>query len=241
MLYFWEIWNLLRGENSTLQFKYITRWWFKRMATIETSAQNICYGRITDEPRRSYGFEDQNEQNMYYPISKGKFNWNFLCILLGWYFSLSINHQVPEKAEPAFADKEIIMAALNIKSMDFNSDVLQLNGEEKAIPLTKSSPNGVTLLLDLAFSTNVRYLDDHEMYLTNIELYKTLPFASGVVMARGLLDSLMSATFFNASSLRLLRQLVTGGASFELEKSLAEGAGLRGGYQHQSHWNKGIE
>ena len=122
------------------------------------------------------------------------------------------------------------MAALNIKSMDFNSDVFPLNGEEKAIPLTKSSPNGVTLLLDLAFSTNVRYLDDHEMYLTNIELYKTLPFASGVVMARGLLDSLMSATFFNASSLRLLRQLVTGGASFELEKSLAEGAGLRGGY-----------
>ena len=27
-----------------------------------------------------------------------------------------------------------------------------------------------------------------------------------------------------------MRQLVTGGASFELEKSLAEGAGLRGGY-----------
>ena len=122
------------------------------------------------------------------------------------------------------------MAALNIKSMDFNSDVFPLNGEEKAIPLTESRPNSVTLLLDLAFSTNVRYLDDHEMYLTSIELYKTLPFASGVVMARGLLDSLMSATFFNASSLRLLRQLVTGGASFELEKSLAEGAGLRGGY-----------
>ena len=49
-------------------------------------------------------------------------------------------------------------------------------------------------------------------------------------MARGILDSLMSATYFNASALRLLRQLVTGGASFELEKSLAEGAGLRGGY-----------
>ena len=122
------------------------------------------------------------------------------------------------------------MAALNIKSMDFNSTVLDLNGEDKDIQFTKSTPNSVTLLLDLAFATNVRYLDDHEMYLTNIDLYKTLPFASGVVMARGLLDSLMSATFFNASSLRLLRQLVTGGASFELEKSLAEGAGLRGGY-----------
>ena len=49
-------------------------------------------------------------------------------------------------------------------------------------------------------------------------------------MARGILDSLMSATYFNASALRLLRQLVTGGSTFELEKSLAEGAGLRGGY-----------
>merc|ERR1712240_425984 len=68
------------------------------------------------------------------------------------------------------------------------------------------------------------------MYLENIEMYKTLPFASGLAMARGLLDSLMSATFFNASALRILRQLVTGGASFELEKSLAEGAGLMGGY-----------
>ena len=132
--------------------------------------------------------------------------------------------------EPAFVDKEIIMAALNIKSMDFNTTVLDLSGEEINIQTAKSSPNSVTLLLDLAFASNVRYLDDHEIYLENIDMYKTLPFASGVVMARGLLDSLMSATFFNASSLRLLRQLVTGGASFELEKSLAEGAGLRGGY-----------
>ena len=66
--------------------------------------------------------------------------------------------------------------------------------------------------------------------MNNVELYTTLPYASGVAMARGILDSLMSATYFNASALRLLRQLVTGGASFELEKSLAEGAGLRGGY-----------
>ena len=49
-------------------------------------------------------------------------------------------------------------------------------------------------------------------------------------MARGILDSLMSATYFNASALKLLRQLVTGGATIELEQSLAEGAGLRGGY-----------
>ena len=108
--------------------------------------------------------------------------------------------------------------------------MFEYNGEENDFQFGESTKNSVKLLLDLAFATNVRYLDDHEMYLANVELYKTLPFASGVTMARGLLDSLMSATFFNASSLRLLRQLVTGGASFELEKSLAEGAGLRGGY-----------
>jgi hypothetical protein len=37
------------------------------------------------------------------------------------------------------------------------------------------------------------------MYMSDVELYKTLPFASGVAMARGILDSLMSATYFNAS------------------------------------------
>ena len=68
------------------------------------------------------------------------------------------------------------------------------------------------------------YLNDH------IELSRTLPFASGTAMARGVLDSLMSATYFNASLLKLLRLLVTGGATIDLEKSLAEGAGLRGGY-----------
>ena len=42
-------------------------------------------------------------------------------------------------------------------------------------------------------------------------------------MARGVLDSLMSATYFNASALKLLRLIVTGGANIDLEKSLAEG------------------
>ena len=37
-------------------------------------------------------------------------------------------------------------------------------------------------------------------------------------------------TIFTFSALRLLRQWVTGGANIDLEKSLAEGAGLRGGY-----------
>ena len=70
--------------------------------------------------------------------------------------------------------------------------------------------NNVNILLDLSFVTNIRYLDQHELYLSdNIQLQNTLPFASGIAMARGILDSLMSATYFNASALRFLRLLVT--------------------------------
>ena len=72
------------------------------------------------------------------------------------------------------------------------------------------SSNSVNILLDLSFVSNIRYLDQYELYLTDqVELQNTLPFASGQAMARGILDSLMSATYFNASALRLLRLLVT--------------------------------
>ena len=57
-----------------------------------------------------------------------------------------------------------------------------------------------------------------------------MPYAAGQALARGILDSLMSTTYFNASALRLIRLWVTGGATIELELALAEGAGLRGGY-----------
>ena len=117
--------------------------------------------------------------------------------------------QAPEKSEPVLADKEIIMAALNIKTMSFGSDCLKDETEDADPSTPVLNANGVPILLDLAFASNVRYLDDHEMYMSSsVELYKTLPYASGVTMARGILDSLMSATYFNASALRLLRQLV---------------------------------
>ena len=37
-------------------------------------------------------------------------------------------------------------------------------------------------------------------------------------------------TYFNPNALTLIRSLITGGATQELEQILAEGAGLRGGY-----------
>ena len=122
------------------------------------------------------------------------------CILL--------SSKPPDKLEPVLADKEIVMAALNIRSMEFKEDVI-----EKEIEGVNEDNrnNSVNILLDFSFVTNIRYLDEHEIHLSdNLELQKTLPFATGMAMARGILDSLMSATYFNASSLRLLRLLVTG-------------------------------
>ena len=120
------------------------------------------------------------------------------CILL--------SSQPPDKLEPVLADKEIVMAALNIRSMSFGEGEAEA-GDKKA----GAGTNSVNILLDLSFVTNVRYLDQHEIHLRdNLQLQETLPFATGMAMARGILDSLMSATYFNASALRLLRLLVTG-------------------------------
>ena len=45
--------------------------------------------------------------------------------------------------------------------------------------------------------------DRKQMYLHFEYLeFQTLPFASGQALARGILDSLMSTTYFNASALR---------------------------------------
>lgn len=40
-------------------------------------------------------------------------------------------------------------------------------------------------------------------------------------------------TYFNQNALTLIRSLITGGATPELELILAEGAGLRGGYRYE--------
>jgi hypothetical protein len=79
--------------------------------------------------------------------------------------TLPFLHQTPEKAEPVLADKEVIMAALNIKTMNFGA-VTVPEAEAPEENLSEGHPpNGVPILLDLAFACNVRYLDDHEMYL----------------------------------------------------------------------------
>lgn len=46
-------------------------------------------------------------------------------------------------------------------------------------------------------------------------------------------DFIIFQTYFNQNALTLIRSLITGGATPELELILAEGAGLRGGYRYR--------
>ena len=104
------------------------------------------------------------------------------------------------------ADKEVLLTALNIKSMNFSeeetpaasgaaAEVLddgdsKPNGAPTSASQQQNNDNIVTQLLggsspgklrgkgstpiivDLAFASNVRFLDDHELYLDNVELYR---------------------------------------------------------------------
>uniref|UniRef100_A0AAV2JIL8 BK channel n=1 Tax=Knipowitschia caucasica TaxID=637954 RepID=A0AAV2JIL8_KNICA len=78
--------------------------------------------------------------------------------------------------------------------------------------------------------SNVQFLDQDDDDDPDTELYLTQPFACGTAFAVSVLDSLMSATYFNDNILTLIRTLVTGGATPELEGLLAEENALRGGY-----------
>ncbi|XP_077437991.1 calcium-activated potassium channel subunit alpha-1a isoform X8 [Vanacampus margaritifer] len=147
-------------------------------------------------------------------------------------------------------DKECILASLNIKSMQFDDSigVLQANSQGFTPPgMDRSSPDSspvhgfvrqasvttgsnIPIITELVNDSNVQFLDQDDDDDPDTELYLTQPFACGTAFAVSVLDSLMSATYFNDNILTLIRTLVTGGATPELEGLLAEENALRGGY-----------
>ncbi|XP_051958303.1 calcium-activated potassium channel subunit alpha-1-like isoform X8 [Xyrauchen texanus] len=147
-------------------------------------------------------------------------------------------------------DKECILASLNIKSMLFDDSigVLQANSQGFTPPgMDRSSPENspvhglvrqpsittganIPIITELVNDSNVQFLDQDDDDDPDTELYLTQPFACGTAFAVSVLDSLMSATYFNDNILTLIRTLVTGGATPELEGLLAEENALRGGY-----------
>ncbi|XP_048842607.1 calcium-activated potassium channel subunit alpha-1-like isoform X15 [Brienomyrus brachyistius] len=94
----------------------------------------------------------------------------------------------------------------------------------------KKSGANIHMITELVNDTNVQFLDQDDDDDPDTELYMTQPFACGTAFAVSVLDSLMSATYFNDKSLTLIRTLVTGGATPELEGLLAEENALRGSY-----------
>ncbi|XP_032868524.1 calcium-activated potassium channel subunit alpha-1 isoform X8 [Amblyraja radiata] len=105
----------------------------------------------------------------------------------------------------------------------------------KLLPLVSFSQEknigaNIPMITELVNDSNVQFLDQDDDDDPDTELYLTQPFACGTAFAVSVLDSLMSATYFNDNILTLIRTLVTGGATPELESMLAEENALRGGY-----------
>ncbi|XP_049855991.1 calcium-activated potassium channel slowpoke isoform X7 [Schistocerca gregaria] len=158
-----------------------------------------------------------------------------MCVIL--------SAKVPSNDDPTLADKEAILASLNIKAMTFDDTigVLSQAASEQDNLTPVGSPivlqrrgsvygANVPMITELVNDSNVQFLDQDDDDDPDTELYLTQPFACGTAFAVSVLDSLMSTTYFNQNALTLIRSLITGGATPELELILAEGAGLRGGY-----------
>ncbi|KAL0133582.1 hypothetical protein PUN28_000960 [Cardiocondyla obscurior] len=153
-----------------------------------------------------------------------------------------LSAKVPSNDDPTLADKEAILASLNIKAMTFDDTIGVLSQDnEQGNLIAVGSPSvlhrrgsvygaNVPMITELVNDSNVQFLDQDDDDDPDTELYLTQPFACGTAFAVSVLDSLMSTTYFNQNALTLIRSLITGGATPELELILAEGAGLRGGY-----------
>ncbi|XP_046689538.1 calcium-activated potassium channel subunit alpha-1a isoform X3 [Silurus meridionalis] len=113
--------------------------------------------------------------------------------------------------------------------------ITELAKPGKLLPLVpfsqeRNSGTNIQMITELVNDSNVQFLDQDDDDDPDTELYLTQPFACGTAFAVSVLDSLMSATYFNDNILTLIRTLVTGGATPELEGLLAEENALRGGY-----------
>ncbi|XP_055355099.1 calcium-activated potassium channel slowpoke-like isoform X2 [Paramacrobiotus metropolitanus] len=153
-----------------------------------------------------------------------------------------LSAKIPNNDDPTLADKEAILASLNIKAMQFEETIGVLNprvadnpefANGRLMTLQRRGSvygSNVPMITELVNDSNVQFLDQDDDDDPDTELYMTQPFACGTAFAVSVLDSLMSTTYFNPNALTLIRTMITGGATPELELILAEGAGLIGGY-----------
>ncbi|XP_059497075.1 calcium-activated potassium channel subunit alpha-1-like [Stegostoma tigrinum] len=146
--------------------------------------------------------------------------------------------------EKTLEDKECILATLNLKAMLFEealdmSDMISRTLTGSNLPSMNFSMNEnkhyyrIPVITALVHDSNVHFLDQEDRDDPNTDLYLTQPYASGSVFASNILNSLMCTTYFNDNILMLIRTLVTGGGTPELEEQLADEDSLRGSIHAQ--------
>nr|XP_006625608.1 PREDICTED: calcium-activated potassium channel subunit alpha-1-like [Lepisosteus oculatus] len=143
----------------------------------------------------------------------------------------------PQRAcvsEPSLQDKEAILACVNLHCMSFlDSPPRQPGGQAGAELCRKRSlvTTGaeIPLLMELANSSNVQFVNEVDSLEGFSDLHLTQAFSSGMVFSEEVLDSLISATYFNKNMPALICTLVTAGATPSLEVKLAEENVLDGG------------
>ncbi|XP_055332733.1 calcium-activated potassium channel slowpoke-like [Paramacrobiotus metropolitanus] len=168
-----------------------------------------------------------------------------MCVIIG---APSSGAQM-QNVDNALIDKAVILATLNVRAMRFS--------EEEAVEMFQSNPASevgsisetesmyqqrislktrarqtgyeVPLITDILRDTNAQFLDQDDDDLPGTEFYMTQPYACGRCFSGTVLDLLMITSFFNPVIVNVFRTMIFGGASLELEKILAEGAGMIGG------------
>ncbi|OQV21010.1 Calcium-activated potassium channel slowpoke [Hypsibius exemplaris] len=168
-----------------------------------------------------------------------------MCVILG---APSTGVQMVN-VDNALIDKSVILATLNVRAMKFSEDeavemvssqppsemgsVSETDSmyQQRKSMQTRARQTGyeVPLITDLIRDTNAQFLDQDDDDKPGTEFYMTQPYACGRAFAGTVLDLLMITSFFNPVIVNVFRTMIFGGASLELEKILAEGAGLIGG------------
>ncbi|XP_078421343.1 calcium-activated potassium channel subunit alpha-1-like [Cetorhinus maximus] len=146
--------------------------------------------------------------------------------------------------EKALEDKECILATLNLKAMVFEEAMDSNNLTTAVFP--GNEPQSMDFMLfgnknyyripiitALVHDSNVHFLDQEDRDDPDTDLILTQPYASGCVFVSNILNFLMCTTYFNDNILMLIRTLVTGGGSPELEEQLADEDALRGSIHAQ--------
>jgi potassium large conductance calcium-activated channel subfamily M alpha protein 1 len=155
-------------------------------------------------------------------LQKAALNYCDMCVILS---PRRNEKQMAAMTEMTLMDKESILTTLNIKGMKFselenNPLVLHAGGpavvghqprRQRAGQQPVRHGHDIHTLTDLLIDTNVQLIDfDDDDDHNSFELYRATPFAFGNVIATSVLDSLMSAIYFNPNIVTVVKLLIRG-------------------------------